>query len=839
MIRYAASRIALACALATGVAASPAFAQSAEGAPDNQTEGDDIVVTGRAGTTDQKKVDTSYAISTVSSQELQMRSPLGVVEALKQVPGFFITNTSGEASSGVSVRGIPSDGFQSVALLEDGIPVQSDPGLGWLNGDQSMRVDQTIDRIEVVRGGPSSIFYSNAPGAAINFITRKGGDHMQGMVRYEAADWGSHRVDAWVSGPIGNSDWRFFAGGYYRIDQGKRDPGFRQGQGGQFRVNISRDFDHGSVSFGVKRIDERIPNWGGGIYTTDKDGNPIGVNGFNPRQDTIESSDNRRFTFKTGRGAYAFDDGIGTTVKLTQLSFTGKRELSDNVRVEENVRYRESYTRRDSVTPYKIFASGKDFLSSTFGAALAPGLGLFYRDTGAAFAANQNGNGLPLIDLARSHVVPLDEVISDTKLLAKADFLGHHDLAFGVYYAHAKEGYRADSAAVLTDVRDNAQVLDVSLLGPGGTRGANLTDGGVLQYGAEFANGTGKSDNIAVYASDEWQITPKLRLDAGLRWEQIKTSGQVEGTQSLNLKLLNPGIADDKVLSGTGKFTPFDRTFDHMSWTAGVNYQFLPDFGAFVRYTDAFRLPNISSFITNPTSQPVVQTMNFAEAGLKFSRRHFSVYLTGFRTQYNSFEIADVRQDANGALVPFRVFGDTRTWGTELEATWRPVQWFDLHGAWTWQDARYTNFVFNQQAVDAAGKPVVDANGKPVLKKVDYSNNRQNPLPHNSFRITPAINLFNQAFRVETDVNYIGQRFTDVANQISLQPMWTMDLTARYQVTPQLQLNLIVNNLTDTLGLVNGNPRAGTINNTEAGQAIFIGSSQYRRSFRGAITYRF
>ena len=85
MIRYAASRVALACALATTVAASPAFAQSADGAPDHQTEGDDIVVTGRAGTTDQKKVDTSYAISTVSSQELQMRSPLGVVEALKQV----------------------------------------------------------------------------------------------------------------------------------------------------------------------------------------------------------------------------------------------------------------------------------------------------------------------------------------------------------------------------------------------------------------------------------------------------------------------------------------------------------------------------------------------------------------------------------------------------------------------------------------------------------------------------------------------------------------------------------------------------------------------------------
>jgi outer membrane receptor for ferrienterochelin and colicin len=91
-----------------------------------------------------------------------------VAEALKQVPGFYIANTSGEASSGVSVRGIPSDGYQTVSLLEDGIPIQADPGLGWLNGDQSLRIDQTVERIEVVRGGPSSIFYSNAPGAAAN-----------------------------------------------------------------------------------------------------------------------------------------------------------------------------------------------------------------------------------------------------------------------------------------------------------------------------------------------------------------------------------------------------------------------------------------------------------------------------------------------------------------------------------------------------------------------------------------------------------------------------------------------------------------------------------------------
>jgi outer membrane receptor protein involved in Fe transport len=819
------SRIVLSCALCAGAAwTSPASAQSTtEADASDETMGDEIIVTGRAGATDQKKVDASYAISTISSEELQMRAPGGVVEALKQVPGFFITNTSGEASSGVRVRGIPSDGFQTVALLEDGIPIQADPGLGWLNGDQSLRYDQSVERIEVVRGGPSSIFYSNAPGAAINFITRRGGDTIEGLARYEVADYGSHRVDAWIGGPIG--DWRFFVGGYYRLNDGPRDAGFRLGEGGQIRGNISREFDRGSVNFGIKRIDERITNWGGGVYTTGADGDAVGVSGFDPKRDTIQGPETRYFDFRTPDGTYAFDSSVGTTVKLTQYSFTGDYEIADNVKIEQNLRYRESWTRRNSITPYSV-APAAAFLSSTFGAAIPAGsglkLGLRYRDSGETVdLANANGNGLALVDLARSYTIPLDEFISDTRLVSSFDAAGQHNFAVGAYYANVDEGFRTNSAAILTDVRDQARVLDAYVLAANGTPVAKLTENGVLAYGSEWNNAQGTSDTYALYASDEWQITDKLRLDGGARWERIEINGQVEGRRKVNLQQ-SSSVADDSVTTGNGVFTPYSRKFDHTAWTLGANYQFKPYFGAFVRYTDTFRLPSISSFVTNAGADPVVQTMNFIEGGLKYSRRAFDLYLTGFRTKYNSYEISDFR-NVNGTLTAFRVLGDTRTVGTELEAGWRATDWFDLHASWTWQDARFTNFVYT----NSAG----------VL--TDYSDHRMNGLPHHNFRVTPGLNLFGRKLRIESDINYSGQRFTDVANEISLKPFWVVDLTARYEVTPQLQLNLIVNNLTNEFGLVNGNPRAGTIDNGEAGQAVFIGSSQFRRSVRGAVTFRF
>lgn len=186
--------------------------------------------------------------------------------------------------------------------------------------------------------------------------------------------------------------------------------------------------------------------------------------------------------------------------------------------------------------------------------------------------ANANGNGLALLNLARSFTIPEDEFVSDTRLQKSLDFAGHHDIALGVYYAHVSEIYQSNSASLFTDVKHNASLMDAVLRDAAGNVIHTFSNNGIATYGSEFNNANGTSDTIAIYASDEWKLTDKFRIDGGLRWEQIRTSGAVEGKSKANLGQLT-NEADDAVLVGSGVMSPFSRKYDAMAWTLGVNYQ--------------------------------------------------------------------------------------------------------------------------------------------------------------------------------------------------------------------------------------------------------------------------
>jgi outer membrane receptor protein involved in Fe transport len=798
---------------------------------------DEVIVTGRAGVEQRTKEETSYSVTTIDQERLRLQGPTSVTESLKSVPGFWVEASGGEASGNVRARGIPVDGFGSITLLEDGIPVQNDPALGYLNADQAFRLDETIDRIEVVRGGPSSIFYSNAPAGAVNYIPRAVGDQAEGVAKYTVGDYGLNRIDAWYGAPVG--DWKLSVGGFYRYDNGVRDPGFHGDDGGQFRVSIARDFERGKVSFDVKRLDDTVYLDLGIPMRTYPDGKIRAVPGFNGNYGTLAGPETAFTEMLTANGTeYPFDNTLGTQVRRTQETLNFEFQLGDGFTFTDHVRHDDTDTLRNGVYPNSV-QSGSSLLTQSAGflSQYYPGataLQLRYTDSPSTVfnTVNQNGNALITVGGLRSVTSPISELMNDARLMRKFD-LGTqtHDVTLGFYVADVSQDFSRYSSSALLDVEDNARLLDLVAVNTAGNVVGSLTNQGIYHYGYEWANANGQSTTTAFYLADEWQITHALRIDAGVRWEEEHMTANTEESETVNLGT----FATSQMLTGNGQFVHFNQTFSKVGWTLGENYQFSDQSGLFARYTPTFRLPSLSTYTTasltstnDTVATPVVQTMELGEIGYKFANKWTDLYATAFWTKYNNVAFANNVFNLQSSTPPVveNLNADTRTYGLELDGGVYPVEWFDLTFSSTLEQPRYAGLRYTD-----------NVNGEPVLR--DYDGNQLIRVPKVSVRVVPGFNMVGQRLRVQAAWEWEGARYVDTANSVVLPHYDVLNASARFAVTEHFDLYGYVDNVTNSMGLTEGNPRAGEVQSTDAGANTFIARPILGRAFRLSMMYRF
>lgn len=811
------------------IAALPLHAQEASATPALAAEVgaplDVVIVTGSAGTGKRTKAKASYSITTLNEQALRMQAPTSVTEAMKSVPGFWVESSGGEASGNIRARGIPVDGFGSVTLLEDGIPVQHDPSLGYLNADQAFRIDETIDRVEVVRGGPSSVFYTNAPAGAINFRSRELGDTPSGLLKYTIGDSHLHRVDFWYATPLADG-WRAGVGGFYRVDKGIRTPGFDANDGGQIRFKLSRDIDHGSMTFDAKHLDDKVALYLAIPMRTYDDGEIRAVPGFDGNFGTVAGPQTRNVAMKMGDGStYNFDNGEGTHVRRNQFSFGFDKDVGNDWKLNESLRYSTTETQRNGVFANQLLSISTFLKNSQPLLVNVPGatkLSLQYANTpGVDYPGD---NGLMIVGGLRGLTMPLDEVINDTRLARKFRFGGQsHDITAGYYFARFNQDFNRYSSTVLLGAQSQAPLLDLVASDASGKALGSITDHGIYNYGYEWENASGTSTTHALYLADEWQIDDKLRLDGGLRWERVQTVGNTERTKNVNLGT----FATSKIRTGAGAFDYYDHAFSKSGWTLGANYQLEKNAGVFGRWTKAFRLPNLSSYITSPTAIPVIQTMDLAEVGYKYQSRALELYPTLFYSKYNNVSYTNnIFSIDNASSTPQTGYASTRAYGLELEGKVRPASWNELGFNLTLQQPKYKDLRYTDRV-----------NNLPLER--DFTGHQLVRVPKVSYRLVPALNLLEDKLRLQMSYEYEGARFVDSANTVRLPSYSVINLSARYQLSASTSLFAYVDNLRNSQGLTEGNPRAGELQSADAGANTFLARPVLGRAIRAAVKYDF
>jgi outer membrane cobalamin receptor len=778
---------------------------------------DEIIVTGVASGTLLKQ-EASFAISTLDAEQIHEYAPKTVADLFSATPGIWVEASGGDSGANVFVRGFAqSSGAQFVTIELNGLPIFPPSSVGFIENSALFRLDESIQRMEALRGGPSPVLGVGQAGATFNFIQKKGGHEAEGLVKATFTDFGTERIDAYYSGPISDSVFYSF-GGFYRTSPGYRDSQYQGDRGGQGEFQLTKVLgETGEVNlFGRKTADNNtwylpIP------LTLGADGRtPKAFPGFSAGHGTYQGNDTRLATLEISPGSppgtMKVDSSDGRGVDITLVGATLKNDLAAGWHLSLGAMYTTGTSHTKGLVGNSPLGTLGDFINSTIAAAnsdprvtaaaggpatgIAPG-SLQFAGSGAAVTNLQ----LPVLTVGWWSVDESFHSFSVDGRVSKELFKGN-DLTVGTFLSSVRfnDLWYLGSNMLLT-ATDNGQRINFAL-----NNGVQATRAGFV--GAPFfdRNLSADSHSIAGFVQDAWKLTDAWTADAGVRVEHYTVNSTQEGVsfgQDLDhnpLTLYDNGAA---ILNGTHSPMSYRKTAT--SWTSGVNWAVSKPFGVFARINSGLRFP---SFDDVANGQVQTETIRQYELGAKVQLPSVQVFATAFN---NTFTNIPYFQLINGQSVLSSA--GSKANGAELEVAIYPLPHLELSFEGTYQNGHYTSGPNSN--LKLFREPDFEARFAPA------------------YTYTLASNLKGRVF---ASAWYVGHRFSDAANQQPLQPFVQYDAGVSMDVGSVWELQLSCDNVTNVIGLTERDPRtlgSGVTN------GAFLGRPIFGRSFTISAEYKF
>ena len=801
--------------------AAPAAQTDASAA--NTSTLDEIVVTGAPQSQGLKKLDASFSITTASLEEIRDVNPSSSADLLKIVPGIWPESSGGAAGANIELAGFPGGSDAPyVTYSINGSPIFPSSGnVSFMDNSSQFRLDESVERAEVLQGGPGVLFSNGQMGATANFILREGTATPHGDVGVTIGTEGLYRVDAFYGGPIAQ-DWYMSVGGFYRYSYGIRDSQFPADDGGQLTATLTHTMDSVKIMFYARELDDK------NLYVTDipvtvtGTGNSQSVSafpGFNPHTGTFAGSGLRGISVQEAPGAppISADLANGRGAEIHTFGSNLDVQITDGVALANKLQYSSG-----DVNCYCLF---NNFAPQTLSSFISGEITTVNSTPAITSVAGPASNGSATLVSTGAAVNPNSYVASmgfwivqkqiqsfSDELRFTFDLFPGNKLTTGGYLASysSNDHWWLGNNALIT-ASPNAQLIDLTL-----NNGVNVTSPAGLLGGSFFTlNEDWNGFNTALFASDEWKLGSWL-FDAGYRIERQKDHGTIENDSSVNLddnplNLYNKGVSVPNgtfnqgvscETSGSSECTDYSHTLG--SWTVGANYEITAHMSAFARINQGVHFPGFDDL---RSGTPQTQ-------GLKN-------YEVGYRVQTSTlYGVVDVFHRTFSG-VPFQQFtaaGEniTATYGANstginLETRYEPITGFSIDVSGDWQHDTYSHF-------SGATAPGVTYDGLTLQRQ-----------PRLQFRITPEYQLPANwlDMRVFMTYTHVGLRYSDIANQEVLPAYYTLDAGIVTELGHNFEVRLQGSNLTNQIGLTEGNARialgsgSGIANNIELARPIF------------------
>lgn len=818
---------------------------AAVGTPESEGGLQEVIVTGTTSK-DRTVLTSSADIVPISPVDLEVKAPRSTDEVLELIPGMFVEDTAGAVSNNYSVRGLPGGGQAFVQMMEDGLLIAY-PGTG--NQDELFSYDINVKTVEAVLGGSSGVLTPNGAGATINWITRKpnfAGE--EAIVRASTTTYADRRVDFYYSHPI-VPDLAFNLGGYLENNRGTRDAGINYATY-HLKGAVEKKWDNGaSVILSGKIGDQRDPYYADMPFRL-VNGDVTSIPGTNALTTNIAGPAFGNIGVPTScvNGCYrTFSLNKGIEAVTHQIRLDADLPLADGWDVFAKARFLRFSWDFNGVFPGS--GSGNagldtaaNYLTSPSspianllgaGATAFPGATFGIKDltTGQILSAGNiaalnalNGNGLLQQTWLNRQLLTGHDFGSNfgARWNLKTDRIDNSLTVGGMYNRDHRYNDQSSVSHVVNGVAPQSHIYDVVALNPQGQVVGTLTDHGLVSYG-DWGTGIWNNDfrSISGYINNEMTLLEHLHIDAGVRVEKIDDTAYAGNSSPTQAGGQFSGITGPATDLFDGTYTVASASHSRTAKSLGVNYTFSNNLALYAQWEFGIQMDAGSS---NPSNPPT--SVKLYEVGVRYSGFGLSGSLGAFQTNLDNNQGGC--QDPNFPTYTCNLAYDVRSRGIEYDLRYRPIDQVELGVQGVFQDPKLTspteklfnNGVFVQAITGSQYDGNLDDRTPKILSTVN------------------AAYLIPGRGRVYVTYRYIGSQYVDIANQLKLPGYGLLSAGLTFDITPKLNLNVSGQNLTNQIGLTEGNPRQGVF-----AQSIINGSF-YGRSVTGAnalvaLTYTF
>ena len=795
-----------------------------------------------------RRMEASVGITTLSSNQIQRLQPNSAADLLKNVPGVYVNSSQGEIRNTVYSRGVGAgtSGYFYVSMQEDGLPVTNVSGTS-LGPDYFLRADATINRLEAVRGGSAAITGPNAPGGIFNYVSKTGGAVLAGEMRAKFGLEGSanpyYRADLSLGGKLNRKgDLAFHLGGFYRYNNGVRYAGYPMNYGGQLKANVVKTYRKGSVKLYGKFLNDHnsyldfLP-----ARNFDKPGTAPGIR----NTDTFAGPGSQVFDYKYSKAAPVrrFDPENLIHARDRALGIDWQHELGGGWSVSNNIKYTSKVLTWNSVLPLGILSANElltyyfmqslgrfgtyNFTDLTTGQpALTtmqlPRLGPNNEFLGFDFPVikGQLPNSViqpypVLLQLARSNDNKLNDVLDQFSVSKR---VGKMTFTAGLYYGASHMDYQENVAGLALSTAENRpHPLGISITDFAGTTYQATNPQGMLNTGGSFKSSDLRQKQLAFFFGHSWQITDKLNLDYGFRYDHTRVKGSSLG--SVTDSSASAGGYDENPLTlwdnAVNKATaPWftDNTIATFSFSGALNYQFQDNLALYGRFSQGNKAPDLTLY-TSAFSQDQVDKQLFkpeyvtqVEMGLKVKRDKLTAFITPYYSRMTNLATsAYVSDQNNNFYYTPNVYSSRQSYGLELEGTYSPVSQLSIRAVATLQRTRS---ILSRSWV--TGDP-----GAQDDRVEEVRGGRIAGTPDFMATLTPTYTA--SRFSAFVNYYYLGKRAANNLETFYLPGFGQTDLGLGYRFTKRLTLNGNINNLFNKVGVMDWQAPGGFPNSGNTG----------------------